>query len=103
MIVEWTKQAERALDEAADYVFEEYGWDACDRFLFRVHHAAKLLEDHPHLGPEEPLLAERQVKYRSVVVGHLNKIVYCILDNQISIVDFWDTRREPEALAAQVG
>ena len=48
------------------------------------------------------MLAERQVKYRSVVVGHLNKIVYCIIDNQISIVDFWDTRREPEALAAQV-
>ena len=35
MNVEWTKQAERALDEAADYVFEEFGWDACDRFLFR--------------------------------------------------------------------
>ena len=102
MNVEWTKQAEKALDEAADYVFEEYGWDACDRFLFRVHHAVQLLEDHPHLGPEEPLLAERQVKYRSIVVGHLNKRVYCILDNRISIVDFWDIRREPIALASQV-
>ena len=41
MNVKWTKQAEKALDEAADYVFEEYGWDACDRFLFRVHHAVQ--------------------------------------------------------------
>jgi len=102
MIVEWTKQAEQALDEATDFVFQEYGWDACDRFLYRVLHTAKLLENHPHLGPIEPLLINRQVAYRSVVVGHLNKIVYCILDNQISVVDFWDTRREPETLAAQV-
>ena len=27
MIVEWTKQAEQALDEAADFVFQEYGWE----------------------------------------------------------------------------
>lgn len=102
MIVEWTKRAELALDEAADFVFEEYGWDACDRFLYRVQHTAKLLEEHPHLGAVEPLLANRQIIYRSVVVGRLNKIVYRILEHQIKIVDFWDTRREPNAQAEQM-
>ncbi|MBQ8969005.1 MAG: type II toxin-antitoxin system RelE/ParE family toxin [Bacteroidaceae bacterium] len=102
MIVKWTKQAEQALDEIADFVLEEYGWDACDRFLYRVQHMAKLLEKHPHLGPIEPLLANRPMMYRSVVVGRLNKLVYRIFDNQIKIVDFWDARREPNAQAEQV-
>ena len=101
MTVEWTTRAELALNEAADYILEEYGWDACDRFLYRAQHTAKLLEGHPNLGPTEPLLAGRNIMYRSVVVSRLNKIVYCILDNQIKIVDFWDTRREPNAQAEQ--
>lgn len=34
MNVQWTKRAEQALDEAADFVFAEYGWEVCNRFLF---------------------------------------------------------------------
>ena len=64
MNVQWTKRAEQALDEAADFVFAEYGREVCNRFLFRVHHAAMLLENHPYLGPVEPLLAKRQAMYR---------------------------------------
>ena len=40
--------------------------------------------------------------YRSIVVNHLNKMVYRVLDDYIEIVDFWDTRREPKNQAEQV-
>ena len=52
----------------------------------------------------EPLLSNRPMAYRSVVINKLNKMIYYIsnTDDVIYIVDFWDTRREPNAQAAQV-
>jgi hypothetical protein len=43
-----------------------------------------------------------QDMYRSFVVNHLNKIVYRILDDCVEVVDFWDVRREPSALAENI-
>jgi hypothetical protein len=47
-------------------------------------------------------LANATIEYRSIVVNRLNKIVYLINNDDIEIVDFWDTRREPIAQAGQV-
>ena len=63
-----------------------------------------LLATNPYLGPIEPLLADLPQTYRSVVVGRLNKMVYHIEEDEktISVDDFWDVRREPQALADEV-
>ena len=63
---------------------------------------AELLGEQPYMGKIEPYLAHRPVKYRSIVVNRLNKIVYRIDDDAIRIVAFWDTRREPKKQAEQV-
>ena len=47
-------------------------------------------------------MANATIEYRSIVVNRLNKIVYWINNDDIEIVDFWDTRREPIAQAEQV-
>ena len=73
-----------------------------NEFLQNVHHINSLLAENPNLGPVEPLLADRAMMYRSVVANRLNKIVYFIKDDHIEVADFWDTRREPNAQAAQV-
>lgn len=56
------------------------------------------------VGSMEPLLSNRPMAYRSVVINKLNKMIYYIsnTDDVIYIVDFWDTRCEPNAQAAQV-
>ena len=56
-------------------------------------------QQFPSLGKIEPLLADRSRLYRSVVLTRQNKIIYYIQDDTVYIVDFWDTRREPEEQA----
>lgn len=97
MKAHWTDFAWSMLSQTADYILEEYGEMALDSFRNDVHACVKLLEEQPLIGPEEKYLSSRPLKYRSVVVGNHNKIVYTI-DQEAAIlfiVDFWDTRREP--------
>ena len=98
MKVLWLPQAKKQLRQTALYIRGEFGVKSRDDFMEEVRHANKLLEQNPHLGKEEPLL----VKYRSLVVTHLNKIVYFVNDNHIEVAAFWDVRREPKALANEV-
>ena len=102
MIIKWMPQAREALRETAHYIGQSFGIKERIHFRHEIHYVEGLLRQHPHLGSPESFLADRPFLYRSIVVGHLNKIVYRVLDDHIEIVDFWDTRREPNAQAEQV-
>ena len=102
MRVVLTDLAKRQIADTARYIRQEFSKKSKDSFLQKVRETRRLLADNPHLGPIEPLLAERAQTYRSVVVGKLNKMVYLIEDDVIYIVAFWDCRREPKALADEV-
>lgn len=102
MIIKWMPQAKESLRETAHYIGQSFGIKERIHFRQEIHYVEGLLRQHPNLGSPEPYLADRPFLYRSVVVGHLNKIVYRVLDDHIEIVDFWDTRREPNAQAGKV-
>ena len=102
MKVVWMEQAEEALNQTAVYITGVFGKKASERLLREVYHIGCLLENNPHMGVMEPLLAHRATTYRSIVVNRLNKLVYRIVEDRIEIADFWDVRREPDALAARV-
>ena len=55
-----------------------------------------VVEKAPEPAPEP------QIEKKTVVVAKVNKIVYRIMDDLIEIADFWDVRREPQALADEV-
>lgn len=60
---------------------------------------AKLLREQPYLGKIEPLLEDRDEKYRSLVVGRLHKLIYTIKEENIVFIQlFWDCRQDPEKL-----
>ena len=94
-----TDFARQQIRKTARYINKEFGKTSKDDFLLKVKHTKQLLESNPCLGPKEPLLANRASDYHSVVVTHLNKMVYRIMDDYIEIADFWDTRREPKKQA----
>jgi plasmid stabilization system protein ParE len=96
------ERADEKIQETAKYILEMFGRKARQGFRREFHRVVKLLSKNPNIGPAEPFLADAPVMYRSIVVNRLNKIVYWINDDVIEIVDFWDTRREPEAQAKQV-
>jgi len=102
MKVRWNKQSKEQLHQTARYIRQEFGERAMGEFMQVVQHTNDLLADNPHLGSVEPLLIDLATQYRSIVVRRLNKIVYCMTDNYIKVVAFWDCRREPQSQAAQV-
>jgi len=102
MKVKWNERARIALRNTARYILAKFGRKSNEAFLRKVYQTERLLEWNPNLGSAEPYLADAPVLYRSIVVNHLNKLVYWINDDVIEIVDFWDTRREPTAQAEQV-
>ena len=99
MKVSWSKKASDAVVQTSVYILDKFGPKASEDFLQEVQHVSELLESNPCLGPVEPLLAQKSKQYRSVVLNHLNKIVYYIKGDTIRIAAFWDTRREPKAQA----
>lgn len=99
MKVSWSKRASDAVVRTSVYILDKFGPKASEDFLEEVQHVSDLLESNPCLGPIEPLLTQKSKPYRSVVLNHLNKIVYYIKDDTIRIAAFWDTRREPKAQA----
>lgn len=97
-----TDFARKQIRKTAKYINREFGKLSKDKFLLEVQHTKRLLEDNPYLGSKELLLAERETTFYSIVVNHLNKMVYRIMDDHIEVDAFWDTRREPKELAKQV-
>lgn len=102
MKVIWSLQAKENLQNTSNYIRKEFGKKSKQKFLDEVLHVAVLLESNPYLGLIEPLLDEAPVEYRSIVVNHINKLVYYIHENTIEIVVLWDTRREPESLIKEL-
>lgn len=102
MKVIWSLQAKENLQKTSNYIRKEFGKKSKQKFLDEVLHVAVLLESNPYLGLIEPLLDEAPVEYRSIVVNHINKLVYFIHDNTLEIVVLWDTRREPKSLIKEL-
>lgn len=93
--------ARQQFRKTARYINDKFGKKSKDNFLLQVQKTKQLLGENPYLGPEEPLLTDRKTPCRSVVVNHLNKMVYRIMDDYIEIADFWDCRREPNKQASE--
>ena len=102
MKTEWDPQAKKALRQIAQYIQRRFGTKARKSFLEEVKKTDNLLRSNPQLGAVDPLFAERQHSYRSVIINNLSKMVYFIDRETIYITAFWDTRKEPKAQARKV-
>ena len=101
MKVEWADHAKRQKNQIAYYIRRRFGLNSEKRFKQEVDQTIKMIMRHPNLGPIDSLFSDRPTTYRSVVVNGLSKMVYCIGDETIYIVAFWDTRREPQQQAKE--
>ena len=102
MKVIWIPFAQDEVRKTARYINKEFGKDSRDQFINEVRNVSRLLGENPNLGKPETLLANYSRMYRSYVINHLNKIVYCVEDNKIAVVDLWDVRRDPMTLIKRV-
>ena len=97
-----SEQAQRQIRQTAQYLQWRNGTGSMRKFIAALHRVQLLQRKNPKLGPAEPMLADLQRSYRSMVVTPYNKIIYCIVDDVIEIADFWDTRLDPSSLVHEV-
>ena len=98
MRIHWTVRAKKSANEVGAYILQTFGERSFEKFCEELLHNVNLLAESPNLGRIEPLLNKRLFTYRSLVVNKRSKIIYRFDNENIFIVDLWDTRREPEKL-----
>lgn len=102
MEIIWAEKAFRAWQDTIDYIVQEFGVRAAERFYKKTEELQDALCLSPLMGKIEPLLNNRSRSYRSIVINKQNKLIYYIESETIFIVDFWDTRREPQQQAKKL-
>ena len=98
----WTRQANHERIALLNYGQKQFGQHTAKQMRERINSYLHTLAEHPKAGMLEPLLANREVEYRSLVVHKLIKLIYRIQGDKIFIVDLWDTRREPSHLTRRI-
>ena len=97
----WQEPAKDGRRQVAAYIRREFGINRAKRFRQEIDDTVHQLLRSPGIGQIDPLYDDRPLTYRSVIINGLNKMVYRVDGDIIYIVDFWDTRREPEDQARQ--
>lgn len=98
--VRWSTRANNTRISILKYGKEEFGLERANKLNDNIEKAVARLESFPRMGNIEPLLCDLDKEYRSWVVHKHYKIIYVIYEAQdeIYIVDLWDTRQEPDKL-----
>ncbi|MBP5366813.1 MAG: type II toxin-antitoxin system RelE/ParE family toxin [Bacteroidales bacterium] len=102
MNIIWTDKADELLAEIAEFILLVYGETAHNKFLSEVYETVLLLATNPYMGKIEPSLSDHSICYRSIVVNHINKVVYIAEEESIVVVAIWDCRRDPYYLASNI-
>ena len=68
-----------------------------DRLVDDILAAAQLVEQLPFGGQVEPWLAHKNLGHRRVVVGNY-KVVYRVFEEEVRIVDVFDSRQDPDKM-----
>lgn len=99
MTIIWQTEASESFRQIVRYIHKRFGRKARLDFTQKVKNAEMLMKSQPNIGSIDPLFSDRAIMYRSMVINGLSKMVYCVRDDAIHIVAFWDCRREPTAQA----
>lgn len=94
--------AKNELRKTLKYVYNNFGRKAKDELLLTVKEANALIGINPKMCKIEPFLADYDKTYRCYVVKNINKIIYRMADDHVEVIDFWDCRRNPNSLVAQI-
>ena len=100
--IHWSKRAERSYGKIIDYIAAEFGQFRARKYVSTVYSEVDKLYAYPELGQVEPWLEGARYEFRRLVIEGLTKVIYRVTDNSIEIADVWDTRQDPEELAARL-
>lgn len=102
MKVVWSIRANKEWKSVALYIYYEFGKKAVENYLEKTKYWERKLMLFPECGGPEPLLSDKQIKYRSLIISKHSKIIYYIKKEVVYISDVWDMRRNPQVLANRI-
>lgn len=102
MKVVWSTRAKYEFRNVLIYINQEFGKRPAQELAEKVDQWVTWMSENPEMSPQEPLLSDRVIFYRSRRVGKYNKLIFKNTATTLYIVDFWDMRREPSCLASRI-
>ena len=97
MKIIWTDFAIENLKGIYDFYAQKAGKKIANKIKLKIFESTKQLLKNPESGQLELSLENLQQNHRYLVSGNY-KIIYRLFDNQIAIVDIFDTRQEPKKI-----
>jgi plasmid stabilization system protein ParE len=89
-----TLRARRERDEAIVYVLKNFGPNRAKQFRVEIKNAIKAII----ANPDTFILAEPGQSFRKILIRKELSIIYRADDGVITIVSFWNHRRNPDKL-----
>jgi plasmid stabilization system protein ParE len=89
--IKWNKAADRTFDEVTDYLQTKYSTQSAENFANLVYSRIDQVAKGLTVGRLSP-------KTKSVMILKLDKhkqMYYRLTGTTLTIVDFWDTRQDP--------
>ncbi len=97
IVVIWSDAAITELHDIYDYYNNKASWSIAESIVNAIVDQTLLLEQAPHIGQHEEILAHLNKEIRYVLSGNY-KIVYLIEKNIVTIATVFDCRQNPKKL-----
>lgn len=94
MKVVWSAWALQQLDEIYAWYRTQAAAAVADRIVEDILAVTRLLEQFPYGGQVEPWLEHQGFGHRRLVVRNY-KVVYRVIEDEVRIVDVFDSRQDP--------
>lgn len=103
MRIEWNRKAEQQWYSIASTINKTLGKEAVIEFAQNVNEWQSRIVANPEIAPFEPLLKDRRIHYRGIVIHKCCKLIYYVNQKEgvVRIAALWDTRRDPVGLVAR--
>lgn len=98
MQIEVSKRAQSQWLRILVYYNETGGERAAANLHKRYLQKVERLLKYPESGSPEPLLGDRKIRYRAVIIKDYYKLVYYVKGDVLRIAAFWDMRMHPDKL-----
>ena len=99
MKVVWSAWSLQQLEDIHAWYSMHASPAVADRIIANILSVTRLLEQFPFGGQVEPWLEYQGLGHRRVVVGNY-KVVFRVLEDEVRIVDVFDSRQDPLKMKA---
>lgn len=93
----WTPLGLKSLDNATNFIEEQWNEDVADNFLDRLDDRIEQLKKNPEIGP-----IYEQTEFRQLLIHPLVTLYYELKIEYISLTLVWANKKDPDELREEL-